>query len=88
MYSQATRITDVGDVVKKLQGIDKPPPSFHPAGKLKAHESPMATSQISVGPLLDEAILLRWIDDPDYCGMLRKTIGNDSGVGTVPLHPQ
>ena len=88
MNGEAARIADVGDMVKQLQIVDKPPTCFQPAFKLEAQQAAVAAVQVLVGALPLQTRLQGGVDHLRHLRVLGKPCGNRLGVLAVLLHAQ
>ena len=65
MNCKAARITNIGDVIVKLQSIDKSAAGFLATGKFKPHEPAEAASQIPVSALAVNSRLHGGMNNPN-----------------------
>ena len=88
MNCKAARITNIGDVIVKLQSIDKSAAGFLATGKFKPHEPTEAASQIPVSALAVNSPLHGGMNNPNDLFSLLEKINNRLRIRAVLLHAQ
>ena len=81
-------ITNIGDMIVKLQSINKPTPGFLAASKFEPDEAAEMAIQVPVCALAMNALLQRGINYPRHFSSLEQKIDYSLRIFAVLLHAQ
>src|SRR5215468_12259781 len=88
MDCEASCVTDVGDVIVKLQSVNEPASGLLAAGKLEPDEPAKLASQITIGALPVNTLLNRGMDNAHDFFALHQKIDHRLRVLAVLPHAQ
>src|SRR5262249_57635942 len=84
---KTSRVADIGNVIMKLQSIDKSSASIPAAGKLEPDETAIVTAEIAVCALAINTLLERRVNNASHLFPLEQKIDYRLGILAVLPHP-